>query len=1005
MYRTQHSILTPSPFPVAAQTRQQDPEPAVEPMEVQTRLTGPLLTGRHIRPAAPRAVSFAQTSAPGNHPSGGCDNPPITAETIRQTAAATAAAGPARLFGEQGMHSEQLNQRLLGHLFTHTPVDDCELLLHMLEHKVSFQYRPDMIQVTDEELTQALLQHDSRMRLFAGQFLPQKVLHRLMAHPTLAKEFVRQNSVHIHKAPPNMQTAAEIAPMMVGMHKDQRDAFLMGIIPRNLELALSLVPPQDIVRIHSSSLLHILPTVERREWMGLCKEAVRHDSQLLEPLKNILSDCEYQELCDWALSCSGQALEHMDDSDRTAERVDRAVARWRAPVIGAIPRSLLTGERLRLALKNSSGAQYDTTQSLESAFFTQWGLWDQLKQGQQWLNYLLPAERTEALCLEYLTQNPARLHDYAIPTAIKKQHPEWEDALWQPGLYTPLNQCSFLPDRRVHAARVAALCEATASTMRGAGQKLATDYQQPWALLLAGAWNELPPGYKAMIWRNGGTAGLGEAFGAPACRIAPQALLDPVQENHCTNRATWLPGEVAKKLMFCQPFRPRHAQLGAQLHQQMVEQGKELQRDIERGTLEVITPTGTWTQKGGRTLVQSQRDGGCLHMKFQRQGESLDSFAAEQAVQSFAQAHKEPGKRDTLVWHSEIPQPQGIQLVPLAALPVPPEQFPDTLEIHYYQGHPYALAFQFTTRDDSYDTLAWQPDTPQGGCERARQGLLRAFHDLGVWSSLGAVHTSTIALYHHFYETGNSRPELLLSEFFKPGACYPGTLHLWNSRATDQSDWGDSGLRDLGDLEFYPFIRTYTTSVDAQAMIPDYGQRASFVNAIAQNMFGGLLHYMRLHRATDPNYHYKNNKAVPELAQFIEQACDTFLDGLLGNSVRLKDLFAESLNGDSTVYPEWLALTAREIIYWSARQTQDGDGFAQHLNQDGRPCAELYPGHPWQNIRYGEGEQDDYTEAAGESLGTENGKLPLFYLVRGLYVLAAGLADRLSESEQPPMDS
>ncbi|MCY4472588.1 MAG: hypothetical protein OXC07_07210, partial [Kistimonas sp.] len=70
---------------------------------------------------------------------------------------------------------------------------------------------------------------------------------------------------------------------------------------------------------------------------------------------------------------------------------------------------------------------------------------------------------------------------------------------------------------------------------------------------------------------------------------------------------------------------------------------------------------------------------------------------------------------------------------------------------------------------------------------------------------------------------------------------------------------------------------------------------------------------------------------------------------------------------------------------------------AEHLKNEGRPCADLYPGHPWQNVTYG----PHYTEADGENLGANNSKLPLFFLVRGLYVLAAGIADRLSETDRP----
>ena len=113
-------------------------------------------------------------------------------------------------------------------------------------------------------------------------------------------------------------------------------------------------------------------------------------------------------------------------------------------------------------------------------------------------------------------------------------------------------------------------------------------------------------------------------------------------------------------------------------------------------------------------------------------------------------------------------------------------------------------------------TTPWPSrQTIWGSCEQARRGLLRALHDIGVWSSMGAVHTSTIRLYHQFADR-DARPELLMHAFFHPDAGYPGTVHLWDTEATATSDWGWSGLRDLGDLEFYPFIRTYVEAADAE---------------------------------------------------------------------------------------------------------------------------------------------------------------------------------------------
>ena len=517
----------------------------------------------------------------------------------------------------------------------------------------------------------------------------------------------------------------------------------------------------------------------------------------------------------------------------------------------------------------------------------------------------------------------------------------------------------------------------------------------PWALVVEGFWDALPSGYKEKIWHNGGTEGLGPAFAVPDFDLEPEALLDPVQEHHCTLRAARLPAQVKKKLMFCGHFQPRHQALGQALCGSMLAGKQALERAVAAGNLPVWSgddrADAPWRPSGGRTLVRTAREDGVVHMKFWRQGEALATFAAEQAVQAFAR------DQGALGWKSEIPRPGGIVRVPIGEMPVAPEAFPDKLQVLGKKGRRHCLAFCFTTRDHSYGAQALRPDEDGKDCSKAREGLLRAFHDLGLWSSLGAVHTSTIKLYHHFHTAQDVRPELLLGNLFQPDMCYPGTVHLWNTVAIEQSDWGLSGLRDLGDLEFYPCITTYVESVDASWVLEGYGQRASFVNAMAHNILGGLLHYMCAHRQL-PDYHYKNSEQVGQLAGFVQEACNLYLGSLLGDGTRLETLIP------ADVYPQWLSRTAQEMIYWSARQTlepaPEQDGFAQHINRDGRPCPLLYPGHPrLESVRYGV--TADFTEAAGESLGTENGKLPLFYLMRGLYMMAAGVADRLTGTAVP----
>ncbi len=966
---------------------------------MQTRLPVPLLPERQVRPAAPLTISIARAVGAHHGPSGVTGHRPSAAHSIQQIAVTHAATGPAVLFGEQGMDTEVLNQRMLGHLCTHAPVDDCELLLHMIAHQCAFQKLPGMIQVSDKELAKALLLRNLPMRKAAAKCLPETLVHRLMAWPGLAYDFIRFDPFLFLYAPQELKTRDSLAALLADVPQEDRHILVLPIAHQDLHLALSLASAEEVIKVAPHLLFKLTPPQQTPKLRAI---AVSSDPLLLARLQPHISDAEYERLCDLLIRQAGSSLEHIAPDKRTVRRVDLAVAHRHPAHIRDIPARLVNQKRLGLALKNASLFRYFYPDSLRSHFLTHWHLWNTLKQKKDWLRFLPESERTGKLCEEYIRQYPAEAYSDHVPEAIARRHPEWVDRLWQASCYRSLSRRLETRRQRLDDALLTRLLDDGSAIVHEWFDFPPASQMPPWALLVEGFLEKLDPAHRNQIWRNGGACGLADAFQAPAFRIDPQALLDPLQEQLCTYRATCLPGQVVKKLMFCQPFRPVHAELGAGLHQQIVRLTRWLRLAMATGRLPYWSPAGTtattaWKVRGGRTLARWEANG-YVHMKFQRRGESLKSFAAEQAAQDFARTHKKLG------WHSEIPTPEGIWLVPLDKLPVTQDSFSDALETHQLQGRACALALRFTTLDESYDTQAFQPDA-QGSFTPARQGLLRAFHDLGVWSSLGALHTSTISLYHHFVDSDTaSRPELLLNTCFQPGQLYPGSLHLWNTQATERSDWGWSGLRDLGDMEFYPFIHTYVTSLDAQAMIPDYSQRASFVNAIAQNILGGLLHYMRLQRSANPNYHYKTPESIADMKHFIEQACDTLLAGLLGDGddARLKNLFASTGPGLSDVYPEWLHQTAREIIYWSARQTQDGDGFARHLNQNGRPCAELYPGHPWQDIRYGDGEQDDYTEAAGESLGTDNGKLPLFFLVRGLYVLAAGLADRLTQPQQPP---
>ena len=123
----------------------------------------------------------------------------------------------------------------------------------------------------------------------------------------------------------------------------------------------------------------------------------------------------------------------------------------------------------------------------------------------------------------------------------------------------------------------------------------------------------------------------------------------------------------------------------------------------------------------------------------------------------------------------------------------------------------------------------------------------------------------------------------------------------------------------------------------------------------------------------------------------MEEGCNALLTGLLGDGTRLQDFFPEQTADGVGVYSQWRERAATEMIYWTARQTPGGDCFARHFQDKGRPSTALYPGHPRQELLY----PKNFTKDGEENLGADNNKLPLFFLVRGLYLLAIGLADRL----------
>ena len=987
MNRTYSSVSSPVFYPefctpAATRAPTQSAHPVPVPSQGQERQH----PAASKTPLQQRPVESMDTSPP--LPSGPEPEPgrTLTTEPMSQTLA------------QRHQQIARLDQQMLEVIYGNKTITECDLLDHMARRHAKFGNRPELIQISAQELASYLCAVEPSQVHRLISCLPEVQLKNLMQMPGMSGLLLCLAPHSFRVLPEHMKTEQELAPLLNKMPQNKRHELMYFIADMSPELAARLETMEEAINRCVNSACY--RRADELTFELRCQALRQYDDgrprdEIIALFKDV-ADPEYSKLCDLALEASGRALKWIRPSHQTGTRVDLALKHRYPPGIETIPEHLHTKERLSKALPNS-------TCQLSCNLLDTHDLWELLKTQPMWLHRLPESERTPQLCSAYLSHCPGDLAP--IPDNILAGYPEWRTA--SASVNTGKQPCAYLPlsqHERLSACYGPGTEDGTGS--------LAPDSvmdEQPWAQVLA-PWQEqgeqLPEHCRKAILDNGGTGGLGKTLQVPPLYLDPAALLDPALEEHCSRRTGVVPDQARVQLMSAKPFQLSHAQEGQELRAQMDRDFLDLQQQLNDNSLTLWLPEprtfAAWKRRGGRTLVHTEKQG-CVHMKFQREGEPLSTFTAEQAAQSFARNHPELG------WHSEIPKPGGMYLVPLKNLPLKPEDFPDKLKIHEQNGERYALAFRFTTQGDNYDTLAWQPDE-QGGFQQSHQGLLNALHDLGIWSSMGAMHTSTIRLYHHFYDDAcRRRPELLLNAFFQTDAYgahagYPGTLHLWNSVATDQSDWGQSGLRDIGDLELYPFIETYITSLDAHLTAPDYGQRASFANAIAQNIFGGLLHYMRLHRAEDPSWHYKDKTSVAELAKFIEEGCNTLLDGLLDDGTQLKELFAETCKGlDEKAVCEWLHLTAREIIYWSAKQEENGqpinsDSFSVHLNKYGRPSPELYPGHPAQGFRYGE--DHDYTEAVGESLGTDRGKMPLFYLVRGLYVMAIGLANRLGGPQQ-----
>ena len=448
---------------------------------------------------------------------------------------------------------------------------------------------------------------------------------------------------------------------------------------------------------------------------------------------------------------------------------------------------------------------------------------------------------------------------------------------------------------------------------------------------------------------------------------------------------------LKRRLLEKGSFQLRNKRLGDELQGYIQKHHQERLARLRAGHITMLTALPDNREVyGGRTFLSVDSDNDCCRrFKFLRKNEPLEEFTREEAMHRFASVHA-----NELRLRSEQPLAVGLKVLAVDKMPAElleyalDVSFSSELEVITINNKPYFLVYEFTTRDRQYSKLAHQRDE-QGETNSAEQGLLNACYDLGKWASLGVVFTSTIQAYHSFY---HNQRELFLTCMLSNQLSHPGAMTDPYNRATDQSDWGYTGLRDWGDCEHYPAITTYQNAPDATDQLPGYDQRVAFLNNFFENIVAMLMHYARLHRE-ETGYNYQNDKCLDELARFVESGVNAYLSSLLGEPSTMMQFFETE-----AIYRQWLERMAKETVMWTETQDLEKDCYASHLGRSGCYPLSVYPDGKQYSVNHKY--PDDFTSNGCDNLGNNHHKFPLTLLTRGLYQVCSGLADKLRQSRE-----
>lgn len=406
---------------------------------------------------------------------------------------------------------------------------------------------------------------------------------------------------------------------------------------------------------------------------------------------------------------------------------------------------------------------------------------------------------------------------------------------------------------------------------------------------------------------------------------------------------------------------------------------------------DLLTGTKRIEVVGGRTIKINSTPGEDIYYKFQRKDESLSDFVREGQLYQLFDSSKDILNK----FKSILPKHEKfIKLKECDNCSDLINSFNDKVEIIHEKDGKYINVFSYSAKSEycKYShILDFGAENPY---LRPENSIKKACHDAGVMASMGLILTSVLPAFH---DTGEQRQWMALNALITADYSsfpYPGTFGAWNTDATENPDFGCTGIRDLGDYELFGKLQHYLQYKDASEtiFINNVKQRILFCNAISEILLGAILIRSRL-RQQLPDYHYKNKKSVNETVKFIEEIFTEFITGYLGingSSFSLWKFFQIEVDE----YNKWLEKTALEVVYWTALQPFEqsaefhnnsehdhADCYLNHIANNRSLSLDVYPSGCIANLN----ENQFFNINNKLNLGANNKTFPLINLMNGLF--------------------